>query len=55
MSLMIIKRGILEAFRGVVSKKVTTAEEFLEEIEKRFAKNDKKNKYAFSELDFNEI
>ena len=41
MSLMIIKRGIPEAFRGAVSEKVTTANEFLEEIEKRFAKNDK--------------
>ena len=41
MSLMIIKRGIPEAFRGVVSEKVTTAKEFLEEIEKCFAKNDK--------------
>ena len=41
MSLMIIKRGIPEAFRGAVSEKVTTANEFLEEIEKHFAKNDK--------------
>ena len=41
MSLMIIKRGIPEAFRGAMSEKVTTANEFLEEIEKRFAKNNK--------------
>ncbi|XP_024021308.1 uncharacterized protein LOC112091550 [Morus notabilis] len=41
MSLMIMKRGIPETFRGAVSEKVTTAKEFLEEIEKRFAKNDK--------------
>ena len=41
MSLMIIKRGILEAFRGAVSEKITKAKEFLAEIEKRFVKNDK--------------
>ncbi|KAL2516950.1 hypothetical protein Adt_13197 [Abeliophyllum distichum] len=41
MSLMIIKRGIPEAFRGAVSEEVTNAKEFLAEIEKRFTKNDK--------------
>ncbi|KAM6563696.1 hypothetical protein CsatB_023694 [Cannabis sativa] len=41
MSLMIIKRGIAEAFRGVVSEEVTDATTFLAEIEKRFAKSDK--------------
>lgn len=41
MSLMIIKRGIPEAFRGAVSDDIVTAKEFLAEIEKRFAKNDK--------------
>ena len=41
MSLMIIKRGIPEAFRGAVSEKITKAKEFLAEIEKRFVKNDK--------------
>ena len=41
MSLMIIKRGIPEAFRGAVSDKITKAKEFLTEIEKRFVKNDK--------------
>lgn len=41
MSLMIIKRGIPEAFRGAVSEEVTNAKDFLTEIEKRFAKNDK--------------
>ena len=41
MSLMIIKRGIPEAFRGAVSEEITKAKEFLAEIEKRFAKNDK--------------
>lgn len=41
MSLMIIKRGIPEAFRGAISEKLTTAKEFLAEIEKRFLKNDK--------------
>ncbi|XP_047336119.1 uncharacterized protein LOC124939717 [Impatiens glandulifera] len=40
MCLMIIKRGIPETFRGDISE-VTNAKEFIEEIEKRFAKNDK--------------
>ena len=38
MSIMIIKRGIPEVFRGTVSKDITTAKEFLAEIEKHFAK-----------------
>ena len=38
MSLMIIKRGIPEAFRGAVSDKITKAKEFLTKIEKRFVK-----------------
>ena len=33
MSLIIMKRGIPETFRGDVSEKVTTASEFLKEIE----------------------
>ena len=37
----IMKRGIPETFRGDVYEKVTTASEFLKEIEKRFVKNDK--------------
>ncbi|XP_047342753.1 uncharacterized protein LOC124946230 [Impatiens glandulifera] len=41
MCLMIIKRGIPEAFRGVVSEDITNAKEFLTEIEKRFVRNDK--------------
>uniref|UniRef100_A0A803LW68 Uncharacterized protein n=1 Tax=Chenopodium quinoa TaxID=63459 RepID=A0A803LW68_CHEQI len=41
MSLMIIKRGIPETFKGVVSDEVTSAKDFLAEIEKRFAKSDK--------------
>ena len=41
MSLMIIKRGIPEAFKGAVSEKITKAKKFLAEIEKRFEKNDK--------------
>ena len=41
MSLMIIKRSIPEAFRGAVSDEITLAKDFLAEIEKRFAKNDK--------------
>ena len=38
MSLMIIKCGILEAFRGAVFEKITKAKEFLDVVEKRFAK-----------------
>ena len=41
MSFMIIKHGILETFRGVVSKEISNIKEFLVEIEKRLAKNDK--------------
>ncbi|KAL3617107.1 hypothetical protein CASFOL_039501 [Castilleja foliolosa] len=41
MSLIIIKRGVPEAFRGAISDEVTSAKDFLTEIEKRFAKNDK--------------
>ncbi|XP_058722337.1 uncharacterized protein LOC131594269 [Vicia villosa] len=41
MSLMIIKRGILESFRGTISEVITSAKDFLAEIEKRFAKSDK--------------
>jgi len=40
-SLIIIKRGILEAFWGTVSDEITLVKDFLAEIEKRFAKNDK--------------
>ncbi|XP_042432677.1 uncharacterized protein LOC122019254 [Zingiber officinale] len=41
MILMIIKRSIPEIFRGTVSNSVTQAKEYLDEIEKRFAKSDK--------------
>ena len=41
MSLMIIKRGIPEAFRGAISESITNANQFLAELEKRFAKSDK--------------
>ena len=40
MSLMIIKRGIPEAFRGAVSDEITLAKYFLAEIKKCFTKND---------------
>ncbi|KAK6140498.1 hypothetical protein DH2020_025779 [Rehmannia glutinosa] len=40
-SLMIIKRGIPEAFRGTTSEEVTTSNEYLAKIEKRFVKNGK--------------
>ncbi|KAL5775754.1 hypothetical protein ACOSP7_013311 [Xanthoceras sorbifolium] len=38
---MTIKHGIPEVFRGPKSEGITTAKEFLVEIEKCFAKNDK--------------
>ena len=41
MSLMIIKRDISEVFRGTISDDITSAKEFLAEVEKRFAKSDK--------------
>ena len=41
MSLMIIKRAILESFRGTMSEHITTTKGFLEDIEKRFSKNEK--------------
>ncbi|KAK6141024.1 hypothetical protein DH2020_025234 [Rehmannia glutinosa] len=40
-SLMIIKRGIPEAYRGTDFEEVTTASEYLVEIEMCFVKNDK--------------
>ena len=55
-SLMIIKHGILETFRGVVSKEVSNAKKFLIQIEKRFAKSDKAiNKHPFAQLNFHEV
>ena len=41
MSLMIIKRDIPEVFRGIISDDITSAKEFLAEIEKHFEKSDK--------------
>ncbi|KAK6160360.1 hypothetical protein DH2020_003741 [Rehmannia glutinosa] len=46
-SMMIIKCGIPEAFRGTVSEEVTTANEYLVEIEKCFVKNDKAETTTF--------
>lgn len=40
-SLMIIKRGIPEAFRCTISDDINNAKDFLAGIEKRFAKSDK--------------
>ena len=47
MRLMIIKRGILEAFRGAVSDEIILTKDFLSEIEKHFAKNDKTEQARF--------
>ena len=44
---MIMKHSILEAFRSIVSDKVTTTNEFLVEIEKQFNKNEKAETSTF--------
>ncbi|XP_027912691.1 uncharacterized protein LOC114172401 [Vigna unguiculata] len=54
MSIIIIRRGIPEVFRGTVSEDVTTAKEFLVEIEKCFAKAIRRRQYSSSELDLHE-
>lgn len=41
MSLMIIKRGIPETFRGIMSDKVTTSKGFLGKLRNDLPKNDK--------------
>ncbi|KAL9661763.1 hypothetical protein QQ045_026591 [Rhodiola kirilowii] len=41
LSLMIIRRGIPEAFRSAVPDEDTTTKDYLAGIEKRFIKNDK--------------
>ena len=41
MSLMIMRRAIPEAFRGTMSETIATAKDFLENLEQRFAKNEK--------------
>ena len=38
---MVMRRAIPEAFQSTMSDKVTTAKGFLEDLEKRFAKNKK--------------
>ena len=49
MCLMIIKKAILEAFRGTISETIMTAKEFLEEIKNKFAKNEKSKTSTLSE------
>ncbi|KAI6684560.1 hypothetical protein NL676_030473 [Syzygium grande] len=41
MCMMIMKKAIPEAFRSTMSEKITTAKEFLTDIEKRFVKSEK--------------
>ena len=41
MCMMMMKKASPEAFRGKMSDKITKAKEFLNEIEKRFPKNEK--------------
>jgi len=47
MSLMIIKHGIPKVFKGTVSDDITSAKEFLAEIEKRFAKSIRQKQVLF--------
>ena len=44
MSLIIMMRVIPEVFQGTMSEQITTTKGFLEDIEKRFAKNEKVEK-----------
>lgn len=39
--MMIMKKAILKAFRGLISDMITTTKEFLVEIEKKIAMNEK--------------
>ncbi|KAL9665190.1 hypothetical protein QQ045_020601 [Rhodiola kirilowii] len=41
LSLMIIRRGIPEVFRGIVPHEISSAKDYLAEFEKRFVENDK--------------
>ncbi|KAL9684180.1 hypothetical protein QQ045_021614 [Rhodiola kirilowii] len=41
LSLMIIRRGILEAFSDIVPDEISSAKDYLAEFEKRFVENDK--------------
>ncbi|CAM8926599.1 unnamed protein product [Rhodiola kirilowii] len=41
--LMIIRRGIPEAFRGIVTDEISSAKDYLAEFEKHFVENDKAN------------
>ena len=41
MCMMVMKKTIPETFRGTLSETITTAKEFLADIEKRFVKNEK--------------
>ena len=40
-SLMVMKHAIPEAFRGTMSEDIITTKDFLKDLEKRFAKNEK--------------
>ena len=44
---MVMRHVILEAFRGTMSNKVTMAKGFLEDLEKRYAKNKKAKTSTF--------
>ncbi|XP_047152125.1 uncharacterized protein LOC124823861 [Vigna umbellata] len=41
MCLMVIKHDISKVYRGTISKEITSAKDFLAEIEKRFVKSEK--------------
>lgn len=41
MSIMIIKKAIMEAFMDIISENITTTKYFLADVEKRFVKKKK--------------
>jgi len=55
MSLMIIKRDILEVFRGIVSDDVTSAKEFLLKLKSALQKAIRRKQVSSSKLNFHEV
>ena len=55
MTLMVIKCGILEAFKGAIFEGNINAKEFLVEIDKQFTNNDKVETTHFFALDYHEV
>lgn len=56
MSMTIMKNAILEAFRGTISEMITTAKEFLADIEKKVCQERKGlDGYALGKPNFNKV